>query len=245
MLDSTSTTARTAGSPQQWLVQQALQIVATVAAQARQSFYFDKSRQLPRFKAGEEVIVHRDFLFKSEARDRPCGKLRPRWYGPFKISEQACTNAFRLEIQGTLRAHPIFNVTAVKKYHSNPLDERIPSSPPPVTDLDGFTGYIVEKILNHRTVRRQGQFLVKLEGYNDPTLEPQTFLKDESGKDIIPLRRYKKHHSLQIFYKFLLSYFLSHLLSLSRSRGHCFFLGEGIVSRLTRSLVAKEPPGLL
>ena len=110
-------------------------------------------------------MVHRDFLITPEARDRPCDKLRARWYGPFKISEQVGTNAFRL---GTLRAHPVFNVTALKKYHPNALEGRAPPPPPPITDLDGFTRYIVEKILNHRTVRRQVQFLVKWEGYNDP-----------------------------------------------------------------------------
>ena len=218
LLDSTSATSRTTGSPQQWLVQhsETLQIAkdAIVAAQARQAFYFDKSRQLPRFKAGEDVMVHRHFLIIPEARDRPCDKLRPRWYGPFKISEQVGTNAFRLELPGTLGAHPVFNVTALKKYHLNTLEGRVPP-PPPITDLDGFTRYIVEKILNHRTVRRQVQFLaiVKWEGYKDPTWEPQKFLKDESGKDILPLRRYKERHSLSIFYKFLLSYFLSYLLS--------------------------------
>ena len=104
---------------------EALQIVkdGIVAAQARQAFYFDKSRQLPRFKAGEEIMVHRDFLFTPEARDRPlaCDKLRPRWSGPFKISERVGTNAFRLELLGTLQAHPVFNVTALKKYHPNTI----------------------------------------------------------------------------------------------------------------------------
>ena len=49
-----------------------------VADLARQAFYFDKSRHLLRFKAGEEVMVHPDFLITPEARDRPCDKLRPR-----------------------------------------------------------------------------------------------------------------------------------------------------------------------
>ena len=166
-----------------------------VAAQARQAFYFDKNRQLPRFKAGEEVMVHRDFLITPEARDRPSDKLRHRWFGPFKISEQVGTEAFRLEIPGTLRAHPVFNVTTLKKYHPKTLEGRVPPPPPPITILDGFTRYIVEKL--HRTVRCQGQFSVtEWEGYNDLTWEPQTFLMDKSGKYIIPLRRHEERHSL-------------------------------------------------
>ena len=162
-----------------------------VAAHARQALYFDKSCQLPRFKAGEEVMVDRDFLFTPVARDRNCDKLRPCWYEPFKISKQVGTNAFRLELPGSLRAYPVLNMTSLKKYHPNTLKGRVPPPPPPpppplITDLDGFTHYIVEINLNHRTVRRQVQFLVKWEGYNDPTWEPQKLLKDESRKDIIP-----------------------------------------------------------
>ena len=61
---------------------------------------FDKRRRVPGLKAGDKVMVHRDFLITPEARDRPCDKVRPRWYGPFEIKEQVGTNAFRLELPG-------------------------------------------------------------------------------------------------------------------------------------------------
>ena len=125
----------------------------------------------------EEPLFHRDFLtgITPEATDRPCDKLRPRWYGPFKISEQVGTNAFRLELPGTLQAHPVFNVTALKKYHPNTLEGRVPPPSPPITDLDGFTRYIVEKNLEPSNSSSSSAVLSQWEGHNDPTLDHKSF----------------------------------------------------------------------
>ena len=114
---------------------------AMKAAQTRQGFYSDRGRSDPEFNVGDHVVVHRQFLLMPEARDRPCDKLRPRWYGPFKIVKAINNNAFRLDLPHYMRSHPIFNVSALKHYHGNEIVGRQVEPPPPITDADGFERY--------------------------------------------------------------------------------------------------------
>ena len=75
--------------PRHWLEEknEALRIArdSLKAAQTRQAFHSDRGRTEVNFKVGDQVLVHQQFLITLEARDRPCDKLRPRWYGPFKV----------------------------------------------------------------------------------------------------------------------------------------------------------------
>ena len=180
----------------QWLIarEEALKIAwdAMVAAQARQAFYADRGRKSLELQVGDQVMVHREYLVTPEARNRPCDKLRPRWYGPFKVTERITTNAFRLDLPHQLKCHPVFNITALKKFHQNEFEGRYTPPPPPITDQDGFERYIVEKILAHKRTRRGTKSLVKLVGYPDATWEPEEFLKNEIGEDLEPLKEYKE-----------------------------------------------------
>ena len=160
--------------------------IALVAAQARQAFYSDRGRKLFELNVGDQVMVHREFLVMPEARDCPCDKLRPRWYGPFRVTERITTNAYRLDLPHQLKCHPVFNVTALKKHCHSDFEGRYTPPPPPITDLDGFERYIVEKILSHRKNRRGTQYLVKWVGYTDATWEPAANLKNEIGEDLEP-----------------------------------------------------------
>ena len=143
------------------------------AAQARLALYADQGRTVGKFRVGDEVLVHRDFLLTPEVRDRQSDKLRLRWYGPFRITQQVAQNAFRLSLPHKFKAHPVFNITALKLYNANKIQGRIDPTPSPVTDIQGFTRYIVEDILSHRTRRGSLQFLVKWSGYTDATWKPE------------------------------------------------------------------------
>ena len=164
-----------------------------VATQDRQTFYVDRGRKSLELQVGDQVMVHREFLVTPEARNRPCDKLRPR-YGSFKVTERITTNAFRLDLPPQLKCHPVFNITDLKKFYQNEFEGRYTPPPPPITDLDGFERYIVEKILDHKIkrTRRGTKFLVKWVGYPDATWEPEVFLKNEIGEDLEPLKEYKE-----------------------------------------------------
>ena len=164
---------------------------AMVAAQARQAIYADRGRGEGDLKVGEPVLVHKDFLLTDEARAQPSDKLRHRWFGPFKILQHVAPNAYRLELPTGCRSHPVFNVTALKRYHANTITDRNQPPPPPVTDAVGHTRFIVDEILADRYRGRRRQYLVKWAGYPEPTWEPEENLQNEIGEDLIPLRTFK------------------------------------------------------
>ena len=185
-------------SPHGWLKQREEALLLArdclVAAQARQAFYYDHGRKEVNFQVGDSVLVHREFLMTPEARDRPSNKLRPKWYGPFKIVERISSNAFRLDLPFPLKCHPVFNISALKKYNQNQIDGRSVNPPPAVTDMDGFDRYVVESILSHRRRRHRLEYLVRWVGYKDATWEPEQFLQNEAGEDLIPLKTYKERN---------------------------------------------------
>ena len=163
------------------------------AAQARQALYADRCSSEDKFKVNDQVLVHRDFLLTCESKDRQSDKLRLKWYGPFVITQQVAPNAFRLQLPHTIKSHPVFNVAALKLYHANQIPGRTVAAPPSVTDMQGFTRYIVEEILSHRSGRGRIDFLVKWKGYTDATWEPERFLQNEIGQDLEPLKQYKQN----------------------------------------------------
>ena len=164
------------------------------AAQTRQAFYSDHGRHDPHLKVGDQVLVHRQFLLTPEARDDRPSDERPRWYGPFKITQVINNNAFRLDLPHYMKSHPVFNVNALKWCHKNELPGRQVEPPPPMTDADGFERFYVEKILSHRRNRHGLKYLVKWIGYPAATWEPERHLKNDIGQDLEPLAIYKHHN---------------------------------------------------
>ena len=125
------------GSPHEWLkvCSEATSIAfakdALEAAQARQAFYTDKGRKNITIKVTDKVLVHRDFSVMPEARNRPCSKLRPKCHGPFEVKERIGANAYRLDLPFNLHCHPVFNITALKRYNQTNIEGRAVEPPPP------------------------------------------------------------------------------------------------------------------
>ena len=63
-----------------------------------------------------------------------------------------------------------------------------------MTDLDGFERYEVECVLSHRRRRHKLEYLVKWVGYHEATWEPEIFLKNGAGQDLVPLKCYKERN---------------------------------------------------
>ena len=123
--------------------------------------------------------------------DRP-----PTGRGSFTIVERVAANAYRLDLPGSSRCHPVFNVTALKPYKENVIPGRRQPAPPSFSDLDGSTRFMVEAVLDHRRLRSQIQYLVHWKGYplDVATWEPRDHLLDESGKPIVQLAGYVRQH---------------------------------------------------
>lgn len=88
-------------------------------AQKRHKLYYDKNRRPLTFDLGDmvflKVIPNRTNLMLG--RDR---RLTPRFAGPFKVIQKIGSLAYKLELPDHVKVHPIFHVSLLKKYVSNP-----------------------------------------------------------------------------------------------------------------------------
>src|SRR5487761_1336138 len=97
---------------------------------------------------------------------RPTAKLRPKRYGPFKVTELIGATTYRLELPAQWRIHNTFHASLLLPYQETPEHGRNFAEPPP--DLvEGQPEWEVEDILDSRVRRRKTQYLVKWKGYSD------------------------------------------------------------------------------
>src|SRR5487761_1662692 len=96
----------------------------------------------------------------------PTAKLRPKRYGPFKVTEVIGATTYRLELPAQWRIHNAFHASLLLPYQETPEHGRNFAEPPP--DLvEGQPEWEVEDILNSRVRQHKTQYLVKWKGYSD------------------------------------------------------------------------------
>ncbi|CAJ0934458.1 unnamed protein product, partial [Ranitomeya imitator] len=89
-------------------------------------------------------------------------KFKPRFIGPYKISEIINPVSFRLALPASFSIHRVFHRSLLRRY----VVPMVPSVDPPAPVLvEGELEYVVEKILDSRFSRRKLQYLVKWKGY--------------------------------------------------------------------------------
>ena len=93
------------------------------------------------------------------------------------------------ETASTCCANPAFNTAACQRYNEDTINSA-PPPPLPIIDRDGNEPFVVESILSQRLFHRQKQFLVKWQGYKEPTWEPVGYLLDESHTPIVPRQKF-------------------------------------------------------
>ena len=105
-----------------------------------------------------------------------------KYLGPYKILEVILSTAYKLELPSTLRIHPVFHISLLKRY--NEPDELARPPPPPPVIINDEEEYEVEQILDKRTLRKKVQYLVKWIGYplHDATWEPIENLTNAAEK---------------------------------------------------------------
>src|SRR5262249_19510619 len=110
---------------------------------------------------------------------RPAKKLDHTQMGPFVILECIGNQAYRLELPGTLRIHPVFHVSLLEP-HSPPLPGQINPAPPPIFTNDGEEEWEVESILDSRWRRGRLHYLVKWKGFplHDASWQPEHDLRN-------------------------------------------------------------------
>lgn len=88
-------------------------------------------------------------------------------------------NSIQVQLPLDTKMHNVFHVSLLKAYHA-----QLPQRPPPIWE-EGEDVFEVERIIRHRTVRRQLQFLVLWKRYplTDATWEPVRHLLN--AKDVV------------------------------------------------------------
>jgi hypothetical protein len=128
------------------------------AAVDRLKAYVDKHRVPMSFVEGEQVLL----ATKNAQPKNVLGKkLLPKWMGPLTIVGKVNEVAYRLDLPETLKWHNVFHVSLLRKYIDGGRVQ-----PPPLPEIvAGEPEYHVEKVLAHRLVGRNMEFLIKWKGY--------------------------------------------------------------------------------
>lgn len=147
-------------------------------AQALQQEFADKRRgPTPSLKIGDMVWLDA----RNISTKRPSQKLDYKRLGPFRIKEKISTHAFRLELPPTMKVHDVFHVSKLDLVREDPYPGQIIPPPPPI-EVDGEDEYFVDQILDSKYIGRgngrQLRYLVKWDGYSEPTWEPANYVKD-------------------------------------------------------------------
>ena len=169
----------------QWSNKIAMAKDALQDAQRRQTEYTNRHRRRLEFKIGDKVLLSTKNIDAPADRRRPTKKLTPRRFGPFNIIEKMSPLVYKLDLPASMKTHPVFHISLLKKYNEDTEDFERPIPPPPVEDIDTNEEYEVEDILDKRIIKRKTQYLVKWKGYSlhDATWEPVEHLGN--AEDVI------------------------------------------------------------
>lgn len=147
-----------------------------VHAQNRQKQHADSRRREPSFDPADRVMLSTRHTPLARG---PAYKLKPRFTGPFKISERIGQVAYRLQLPAAWRIHNVFHVSCLAPFHDGSFQfpTRQPRQPPPpIIDPKLDEAFVAERLLSKRRNprTRKIEYLVKWQGYpdEDHTYEP-------------------------------------------------------------------------
>ena len=132
----------------------------------------------PQFAVGDLVWVDSMHAYDPISGDRPKRKLAARYVGPFPISAVMGPSTYRLTLPPRVKIHPVINVERLRAYVApSVVPGRVTPPPAPVAqDAAGNSLWAFEAIIDKKWSRNKLFYLVKWEGYRDPSWEPASFL---------------------------------------------------------------------
>ena len=152
-------------------------------AQNQQKLYADRCRVERQFEVGDLVYLRLQPYRQSSLKQKGAEKLKPRFYGPYKVTHRIGQGVYELELPQGRKIHNVFHVSCLKNalgQHVTVTDELLP------TDDEGHLVLQPEAIidiregqLRSRTVR---EFLVRWKNLpdEDATWESEKILQHPS-----------------------------------------------------------------
>ena len=149
-----------------------LQLVKDNIAKAQevQAKSYNAKRKEEEYTVGDLVLLSTSNLKITNLPKDSSSSLKPRFVGPYVIEKVLSSVAYKLELPETMRIHPIFHVSQLRRYlvpHQH-FPERTRNPPPPLV-INNENEYEVERIIDRRTIRTgrkaKRQYLIKWRGY--------------------------------------------------------------------------------
>lgn len=128
-------------------------------AQARMKVQTDKHRSDKVLEVGQWCYVKLQPHKQSSLANHKFTKLRKRFYGPFKIIKRVGVVAYKLELPGEIKIHPVFHIS-VLKFCPNP--ELVHSLPLPSTVIENHPLLTPLAVLDYRKGRIQNSWSLQV-----------------------------------------------------------------------------------
>jgi transposase InsO family protein len=129
-------------------------------AQAVQKRHYDKGHRDVEYKVGDWVLLRLRQCPIASLPQATSGKLKARYFGPYRITEMINRVAARLALPAQARLHDVFHVRLLKMFHDVP-----PDAPPPLPPVQH--GAVVpepEQVVRRRVARGVPRVLVHWKG---------------------------------------------------------------------------------
>jgi hypothetical protein len=153
--------------------------------QQDQELQANRSRNVaPAYKVGDKVYLS----LRNVRTDRPSKKLDAR-SAKFTVIKVVSPSSYKLDTPPGI--HDVFNVDLLRPAANDPLPSQAVDDPqPPAILVDDAEEWLVQKILKERQKKLPGrglrtrlEYLVKWQGYANPTWEPALALQDTTALD--------------------------------------------------------------
>jgi transposase InsO family protein len=170
-------------------------------AQAMHKLHYDKHHRQVSYQVGDWALLRLRQRAAASLPRTTAGKLKPRYVGPYRVTELINAVAVRLELPQGARLHDVFHIGVLKKFVGAP-----PASPPVLPPLvNGAVVSAPAKVLRTRLARGVQQVLVQWHGegaesatwedYDDfraehPAFQLEDELVFEVGRDVMYGRPY-------------------------------------------------------
>jgi hypothetical protein len=122
-------------------------------------------------------LIHRPMASLNVTR---CGKLGPKFYGPFQIVECIGEVAYKLKLPEGTCLHDVFHIGLLKKFNGTP-----PTAPPPLPPVHHGRACLEPAVVRKgRLARGEHELLVQWKGH--PAAEA-SWMKVAEFKECYPL----------------------------------------------------------